>query len=288
MKVPSNNLRVVREYYQNLLEPLYGKQESVQLLLILFKHFFGYDRSQLALQPDLKLSESELLKVHFAVKDLLRHKPIQYITGESEFMGYGFLVKPGVLIPRPETEEMVDMIIKRFQNRSPLSIWDLGTGSGCIAVSLALSLPQAKVKAFDLSEEAISLTKLNAQRLNVDISLQQTDILELRPTERKKIDVIVSNPPYVRQSERHHMQKNVLDFEPDMALFVSDEDPLIFNQAVANIGDKVLAKDGELWLEINEALGKETAALIENTGFKKVQIHQDFSGRDRFVSAVKN
>ncbi|MBG0782974.1 MAG: peptide chain release factor N(5)-glutamine methyltransferase [Bacteroidales bacterium] len=288
MKVPSNNLRVVREYYQNLLEPLYGKQESVQLLLILFKHFFGYDRSQLALQPDLKLSESELLKVHFAVKDLLRHKPIQYITGESEFMGYAFLVKPGVLIPRPETEEMVDMIIKRFQNRSPLSIWDLGTGSGCIAVSLALSLPQAKVKAFDLSEEAISLTKLNAQRLNVDISLQQTDILELRPTERKKIDVIVSNPPYVRQSERHHMQKNVLDFEPDMALFVSDEDPLIFNQAVANIGDKVLAKDGELWLEINEALGKETAALIENTGFKKVQIHQDFSGRDRFVSAVKN
>jgi release factor glutamine methyltransferase len=288
MKVPSNNLRVVREYYQNLLEPLYGKQESVQLLLILFKHFFGYDRSQLALQPDLKLSESELLKVHFAVKDLLRHKPIQYITGESEFMGYAFLVKPGVLIPRPETEEMVDMIIKRFQNRSPLSIWDLGTGSGCIAVSLALSLPQAKVKAFDLSEEAISLTKLNAQRLNVDISLQQTDILELRPTERKKIDVIVSNPPYVRQSERHHMQKNVLDFEPDMALFVSDEDPLIFNQAVANIGDKVLAKDGELWLEINEALGKETAAIIENTGFKKVQIHQDFSGRDRFVSAVKN
>ena len=287
MKVPSNNLRIVREYYQNQLEPIYGKQESMQLLLILLKHFFGFDRSQLALQPDLRLSESELLKVHFAVKDLLQHKPIQYITGTSEFLGYSFRAKPGVLIPRPETEELVDMIIKRFQNRSSLSIWDLGTGSGCIAISLALALPQAKVEAFDLSEEALAIAVENAKQLKANVLFAQADMLKMDLLVGEKVDVIVSNPPYVRQIERQKMQKNVLDFEPEIALFVSDDEPLVFYQALTNIANKALAKDGELWLEINEALGKETAALIENAGFKEVQIHKDFRDRDRFISACK-
>lgn len=179
------------------------------------------------------------------------------------------------------------MIIKRFQNRSSLSIRDLGTGSGCIAISLALALPQAKVEAFDLSEEALAIAVENAKQLKANVLFAQADMLKMDLVVGEKVDVIVSNPPYVRQIERHKMKKNVLDFEPEMALFVSDEDPLVFFQAVVNIADKALVKDGELWLEINEALGKETAALIENAGFKEVQIHKDFRDRDRFISACK-
>jgi release factor glutamine methyltransferase len=288
MKVPSNELRTIRIFYQNQLEPIYGNAEAAQLILVLIKHFFGYDRAQLALHTDIRLSESEMLKLHFAVKDLLQHKPIQYITGKTEFYGHSFLVNPGVLIPRPETEQLVDMIIKRFNQLKSISIWDLGTGSGCIAISLALALPQAKVTAFDLCEDAIDLTKVNAKRLHTTISLQQTDILEMRPTEKGKVDVIVSNPPYVRQSERLKMEKNVLDFEPEMALFVPDENPLLFYRAIAKLAHQSLAERGELWFEINEAFGKETAAVCNRAGFEEVQIYQDIHGRDRFISAVKH
>lgn len=287
MKVPSNDLRTIRSFYQNQLEPIYGKAEAAQLILVLIRHFFEFDRTQLALRTDIRLSESEMLKLHFAVKDLLQHKPVQYITGETEFFGHSFLVKPGVLIPRPETEQLVDMIIKRFDQSNSLSIWDLGTGSGCIAISLALALPQAKVTAFDLSEDAIDLTKVNAQRLHATISLQQTDVLEMSPTEKRKVNVIVSNPPYVRHSERLKMKKNVLNFEPEMALFVPDEDPLLFYRAIAKLAHQSLDEHGELWFEINEAFGKETAEVCENGGLGEVQIYQDIHGRDRFVSALK-
>ncbi|HOI32107.1 MAG: peptide chain release factor N(5)-glutamine methyltransferase [Bacteroidales bacterium] len=287
MKVPSNELRTIRNFYQNQLERIYGQAEASRLILILIKHYFGFDRSQLAVQSDLRLSESEMLKIHFAVKELLQHKPVQYITGETEFFGHTFHVKTGVLIPRPETEQLVDIIVRRFQNRSSLSIWDLGTGSGCIAISLALALSQAKVKAFDISNEAICLAKTNAEKLNADISLHQTDILAMNPAEEEKLDIVVSNPPYVRLSERAYMQKNVLNYEPEMALFVPDEDPFLFYRVIAKLANQTLARRGELWFEINEAFGKEIADICNNLGFGEVQIHQDFHGRDRFVSALK-
>ncbi len=288
MKVPSNDLRTIRSFYQKRLEAIYGKAEAEQLLLILIRHYFGLDRTQLALRTDLRLSESEMLKIHFAVKELLHHKPVQYITGETEFFGHSFLVKAGVLIPRPETEHLVDIIVRRFLNHGSVAICDLGTGSGCIAISLALALPQAKVKAFDLSKDALALAEANAKRLNATIAFQQADILKMNPHELETADIIVSNPPYVRQSERDKMKENVLNFEPEMALFVPDEEPLLFYKAIVKLAHQTLAKQGELWFEINEAFGKATAGICETIGMREVQIHQDFHGRDRFVSAVKH
>ena len=288
MKAPSNNLRTLRFFYHKQLQPIYGDTESTELLLILIKHFFGFDRTKLALQNDLRLSESEMLKLHFAVKDLLQQKPVQYITKTVDFLGNSFKITPGVLIPRPETEQLVDILIKRFSKRSKLNIWDLGTGSGCIAISLALALPGSKVAAFDLSEEAIDLTKENAKLLNANINIQKADILKqdfLKIPE--KIDLLVSNPPYVRHSERKYMKPNVLNFEPELALFVPDDDPLVFYKAITKTATKVLAMGGELWFEINEALGNETTNICWEAGLKEVQLHQDIHGRDRFVSALK-
>ncbi len=301
MKVPSNLIKDIRKYYCESLCSLYDNDEADAMILILLKHYFNIDRVRMVLEPDLRLSESEMLKIHFAVKDLLKHKPIQYIIGETEFCDLKFKVNENVLIPRPETSEMVrkihnaQFIIHNEQStinnldkksafNSKLTILDVGTGSGCIAISLAKLLPEAQIFALDISETALSVAKENAEINNVNISFIVDDILNLKNNIETKFDIIVSNPPYVRELERVEMRDNVLKWEPHKALFVSDENPLIFYRKILEFAKSHLNKNGEVWFEINEFLGKEMTDLCHELGFSDVKIHKDFRDRDRILN----
>ena len=241
------------------------------------------------MEPDLRLSESEMLTFHFAVKDLLKNKPIQYIIGETEFCDLKFKVNENVLIPRPETSELVMNIVNRqkTKDKRQLSILDIGTGSGCIAISLAKNIPGSKVYALDISEKALEVAKTNAFNNNVDITFIHDDILSLNNKIETKFDIIVSNPPYVRELEKAEMRDNVLNWEPHNALFVSDNDPLIFYRNILEFAKTNLNQDGEIWFEINEYLGKEMTVLCKEYGFSDVEIFKDFRGKERIVKVNK-
>lgn len=286
MKVPSNLVKDIRKYYCELLCSLYEKDEANAMILILFKYYFNIDRVRMVLEPDLRLSESEMLKIHFAVKDLLRNKPIQYVTGETEFCDLKFKVNENVLIPRPETAEMISKIVNSQQStvNNHCSIIDIGTGSGCIAISLAKMISNSNVYALDISEEALKIAKENAFNNNVNVSFIHDDILNLKNNIETKFDIIVSNPPYVRELEKVEMHNNVLKWEPHKALFVSDNDPLIFYRSILEFAKTHLKDNGEVWFEINEYLGKEMSDLCHELGFSNVKIHKDFRDRDRVMS----
>ena len=284
MKVPSNLVRDIRNYYCEQLCSIYDKNESNTLILILFEYYFNINRIKMSLEPELRLSESEMLKLHFAVKDLLKNKPIQYIIGETEFCDLKFKVNENVLIPRPETSELVRLIANIHQPSATSNILDIGTGSGCIAISLAKMIPQSNVYALDISEKALDVAKENAINNNVNITFIQDDILTKTQTlTQTKFDIIVSNPPYVRELEKVDMHNNILQWEPHNALFVSDEDPLIFYRGILEFSKKHLKENGEIWFEINEYLGKEMKALCEEVGLSNIEIYKDFRDKERFL-----
>lgn len=284
MKVPSNLVRDIRNYYCEQLCSIYDKNESNTLILILFEYYFNINRIKMSLEPELRLSESEMLKLHFAVKDLLKNKPIQYIIGETEFCDLKFKVNENVLIPRPETSELVRLIANSHQPSTISNILDIGTGSGCIAISLAKMIPQSNVYALDISEKALDVAKENATNNNVNITFIHDDILTKTQTlTQTKFDIIVSNPPYVRELEKVDMHNNILQWEPHNALFVSDEDPLIFYRSILEFSKKHLKENGEIWFEINEYLGKEMKALCEEVGLSNIEIYKDFRDKERFL-----
>lgn len=315
MKTPSNSVRDCRRYYAGELEKLYGSDEANALIMILLEHYFNIDKIKIALEPDLRLSESELLTLHFAVKELLKNKPVQYIIGETEFCGMRFFVNENVLIPRPETEELVNQLISCSVNqlavnphpsfrpdierremvaeKSPanISILDIGTGSGCIAISLAKLLKDSYVTAVDISEKALEVARKNAETNEVNVHFVHDDILnphvKTYGRASQQFDIIVSNPPYVCESEKSDMRANVLDYEPSTALFVSDNDPLIFYRKILEFAQKALKPNGTVWFEINEKFGKETAELCHSEGFKNVEIIRDFRERERVVRIKK-
>lgn len=289
MKTPSNSVRDCRKYYAGELEKLYGSDEANALIMILLDHYFGIDKVKIALNPELRLSESELLTLHFAVKELLKNKPVQYVTGETEFCGMRFSVNENVLIPRPETEEMVKMITNSVETRRatsiPNSILDIGTGSGCIAISLAKLLKNSLVTAVDVSEKALEVAEKNAEANSAPVTFIKDDILNPQNPDllNGQFDIIVSNPPYVCESEKSEMRANVLDYEPSTALFVSDHDPLVFYRKILEFAQKTLKPNGEVWFEINEKFGQEMQNLCFEKGFKNVEIIKDFRERDRIV-----
>lgn len=285
MKVPSNSVKDIRNYYCEQLCSIYDKDESNAMILILLEHYFNIDRVKMALEPNLRLSESEMLKIHFAVKDLLKSKPIQYIIGETEFCDLKFKVNENVLIPRPETSEMVGIIANSHHQSAVSKILDIGTGSGCIAISLAKAFPKSQVYAMDISEEALKVAKENAINNNVNVTFIQDDILT--PTQtltQTEFDIIVSNPPYVRELEKSEMRDNILKWEPHNALFVSDDDPLIFYRKILEFASTHLNDNGEVWFEINEFLGKEMTSLCRRFGFSDVKIFKDFRDKERFMN----
>lgn len=315
MKTPSNSVRDCRRYYAGELEKLYGSDEANALIMILLEHYFNIDKIKIALEPDLRLSESELLTLHFAVKELLKNKPVQYIIGETEFCGMRFFVNENVLIPRPETEELVNQLISCSVNqlavnphpsfrpdierremgaeKSPanISILDIGTGSGCIAISLAKLLKDSYVTAVDISEKALEVARKNAETNEVNVHFVHDDILnphvKTYGRASQQFDIIVSNPPYVCESEKSEMRANVLDYEPSTALFVSDNDPLVFYRKILEFAQKALKPNGAVWFEINEKFGKEIKNLCLEKGFKNVEIIRDFRCKERIVRAQR-
>ncbi|UJP66031.1 peptide chain release factor N(5)-glutamine methyltransferase [Mongoliitalea daihaiensis] len=277
------SIRELYQRYTNQLSTIYSSHEAGELSLWLMEHFLGIRRIDLL--QNKKIGEIPL-GMKQALEALMRQEPIQYILGKAPFYGREFRVSPAVLIPRNETEELVHLIIKENTIPNP-SILDIGTGSGCIPISLALEIPEARVAALDISEEALEVAKENAKDLRANIDFYQTDILkDAIPVDN--LDIIVSNPPYVKYSEKELMQPNVLEHEPHLALFVYDEDPLIFYREIAIKAKISLKTGGKLYLEINEGLGKETANLLATIGYQQVQIHQDLNGKDRMISATSN
>lgn len=275
---------ILSELFESLvaqLQPLYSKQESESLVIWLFEEYLGKSKTDLTKNTPLDQGPVELQK---AFKDLLTGKPIQYVIGKAPFYGRDFLVNDDVLIPRNETEELVHLIIKENKS-SGLRILDIGTGSGCIPITLALEMDQSEVFSLDVSEQALQVASQNAASLGADVVFQNCDILnEQIPFEN--LNIIVSNPPYVRISEKEMMHENVLKYEPHLALFVNDDDPLLFYRQIVQKAKQVLKPKGGLYFEINEALGADVKKLLAENGFNDLKIIKDLNGRDRIVSAV--
>ena len=286
MKVQTNLLTDIKTYYLQELELLYGRHEAESLLNILIKHFLGLSRSDQAINKNFRLNETELLKIYFAVKELKKEKPVQYILGETEFLGLTLKVNQSVLIPRPETEELVSRIIQ--ENTHELStVLDIGTGSGCIALALKKAFPKSKVIATDVSRKVLAVAKENAKNLNLEIELQEFDVLdELQWVSFPSVDMIVSNPPYVTEKEKVYMKNNVLLYEPAKALFIKDNDPLIFYRKIGVLAKNILKPQGQLWFEINENFGRQIIELLKYQGFATVELIKDFNGKERMIKAL--
>ena len=268
------------------LSPLYDHEERVNLINILIDYFFGLSRVDQAMEPEYRLSESELLSLHFAVKELKQHKPVQYITGFVEFMEMRLSVNQSVLIPRPETEELVAQIISNLKNNPPHTVLDMGTGSGCIALALKKTFKKAAVVAIDISQEALAMAKANAEAHHLSIDFLQMDILKGKEMDALPFfDLIVSNPPYVTRAEEKMMRRNVKDYEPELALFVENDAPLLFYEAIASFAKKHLNLNGKLYFEMNERYALEVAKMLGNNGFTSVKIEKDMHGKERFVIA---
>ncbi len=286
MNYPSNLLSELKSIFRGQLEKIYDSREAENLINLLIEHHLGMTRMSQALQPDFRLSESELLNFHFDMKRLLKSEPIQYVLGETWFYGLKFHVNPDVLIPRPETEELVHMVIqKNFENKRVL---DIGTGSGCIAISLQKNLKKCLVTGIDISEKALETARKNATENKVAVEFINYDIREKEPQDTLgTFDIIVSNPPYVTHQDKKLMNKNVLGWEPSTALFAPEAEPLYFYDKILVFSNKNLSKNGHIFLEINENFAPELKKLVESYSFTQIKIHQDFRRKDRFISAVK-
>jgi release factor glutamine methyltransferase len=284
MEVKSNRIGDVRHFYRQKLSKLYPEREADTLVFMLISEYTGLTRAEILIRPEEPNSESQLLKIHFGVKALLNHKPIQYILGKAEFFGLTLKVTPDVLIPRPETEELVDWIIKEESGTAVSSILDIGTGSGCIAIVLQKHFGKAQTDAIDISEAGLALAKINARSQNAAVNFRKIDFINTEKWESfGEYDLVVSNPPYVRESEKIRMKKNVLHYEPDAALFVSDDDPLLFYHHIARFCKAHLSSKGVLFCEINQYLSKETAQMFEQYGFCQVELKKDLFGNYRFI-----
>lgn len=261
------------------------ENERHSISYLIMDHLFGIDRTALAMNESQQFSAGKLDEMKAIVDRLNSHEPIQYILGEADFYGRKFYVDPNVLIPRAETELLVDLTVKDNHVGQP-DVLDIGTGSGCIAISLKLELSGASVTGVDIEEKALQCAMKNAARYGADIDWDQVDILAGKLTPLC-YDIVVSNPPYVRESERALMLKNVIDYEPHSALFVSDRDPLMFYRAIAGKAYDALRDGGKIYLEINEAFGEEVVNLLKTAGFEEVHVIRDLQQKDRIVKAIK-
>jgi release factor glutamine methyltransferase len=258
-------------------------QEVQAMIRVICEDVFNYDQVDVALRQDSELPAFAPARIGDIITRLQHHEPLQYIVGSARFHGHRFKVSPAVLIPRPETEQLVDTIIDENQ-ASDLRVLDMGTGSGCIAISLARALKFAQVDALDVSRDALAIARENAAALKVKVRFFESDMLLPQPAAR--FDIIVSNPPYVCWSEREAMERNVKDYEPGQALFVPDNDPLLFYKAIAPTAARSLERGGRLYLEINQRFGNEVKNLLQSTGFDQVRIIEDSYGKVRFATAV--
>ena len=297
-------MQKTKRHFTEVLAATFSQREAEQLMRILQEDLFGIDLKRQLLYPDLRIDEIQHYRLDEAVKRLLAGEPVQYVTGIARFCDLILKVSPSVLIPRPETEELVQKICtislpchscegtcgskesmegvtKKFR------IWDIGTGSGCIAIALAKHFVNAEVITFDISEDALQMAKENAESNGVNVSFVLDDVLN--PTSEfftQPVDLVVSNPPYVCDSERATMESNVLDWEPENALFVPDDDPIRFYRQILGLAKNQLTSDGQIWFEINEQMGEEMLHLCREMGFTEAEIMLDFAEKPRFCHAV--
>ncbi|MEI6596431.1 MAG: peptide chain release factor N(5)-glutamine methyltransferase [Bacteroidota bacterium] len=293
----------LRSYYQNFvnqLQTIYEVSEAESIANIVFEEIL-YIKKQHIFFLDKQINDGEIEQLNFILGKLLKHEPVQYVLGIADFFGFRFKVDNNVLIPRRETEELVDLIIKDVRNTKPesgsqavneINILDIGTGSGCIAISLKKNLPFAQLTAIDISKEAIKVASENAFLNKVSIDLIEADILNSQLSipiaigTNSQFNIIVSNPPYITVEEKNKMLKNVLEFEPHNALFITNNDPLQFYKAIADFAKKYLKENGKLYFEINESFGFEVKEMLEIKDFTQVEIIKDMQGKDRIVKCI--
>lgn len=289
-------LKDLQKIFHKELDAIYGPEEVFSFFFICLESFYNISRLQLATDPELSITKEEQTPIFEALEQLKQQKPIQYIIGQAPFFGLPFKVNSNTLIPRAETEEIVDQIVKETIReiglgnlKAPIHMLDIGTGSGCIAVTLAKQLPEAEVHAIDVSKEALKVAEDNAKLNEAKVNFIEADILETKTLEGvSKLDVIVSNPPYVREMEKKQMRANVLEHEPHLALFVEDENPLIFYKAITEFAEQNLKPNGSLYLEINEYLANEMMGLVLGYKFEDVRVKKDMFGKYRLLTATKS
>lgn len=270
------------------ISPAYDAREAENISVILIEYFFEMSKTQIIMDAPFTTLDDEILdNLNECVNRLLQHEPIQHILGETEFYGLPFYVNEDVLVPRPETEELVAWVLEDHQTNDNLRLIDLGTGSGCIPIAIKNHLKKADISGLDLSHNALDVAKDNADLNEVKVYWIQDDILNFSYKVDKPYDVIVSNPPYITLAEKEQMDKNVVDYDPELALFVFDEDPLLFYKKIADYANEHLKIGGCLYFEINEAFGQETVVMLEEKGFENILLKQDLNGKDRMVRACK-
>lgn len=288
-------MQQIKKHIQRSLSDIYSEDEIQIFTFLILETITKLTKAQLLSNSDFILAEAQKNDIDKIIFRLKTHEPIQYILGETEFYGLKFKANPSVLIPRPETEELIEWILPDSGQKTPFSFGrgdggevrgflDIGTGSGCIAVSLKKKFPFAQVSAMDISAEALEVARENAKMNNVEINFIQADILEIKELDQK-YDVIVSNPPYVLQRDKKNMQSNVLDFEPHIALFVNDDNPLIFYRKIAELAKNHLNENGSLYFEIHAEQGENCKKLLELIGFENIMLRKDLSGNDRMICA---
>ncbi len=277
------DLRGLTLVWADKLKNLYSERETRNILLLVLEDIFGFSRSALLVSKEIALSDVELDQLAQISSRLQTGEPLQYIVGFTYFDDLKLAVAPGVLIPRPETEELVSWIQETIQNEKHLQVEDWCTGSGCIALAVKNRNRDFEVKGIDISAEALEIAQLNAKELNLEVEFQIQDALEAEKT--SGIDVIISNPPYIPWIEKEQMHQNVTEFEPDLALFVPNESPLLFYQAIAEYAAKSLNENGYLFFELHENYGVETKAMLESLGFSSVEIRKDLQNKNRMLKA---
>lgn len=286
MNMTNQTLKSASNFFKKELEIIYDESELNQILQISFFHFFGWNRADLVLNQNVLISKKDAKKIVDLIEELKTNKPLAQIMGEWEFYGLVFKVNEQTLIPRPETEELVQLIVEENKNVKNCKVLDIGTGTGCIAISLKSEMKDASVSAFDISTEVLKIAAENAKLNKLKVSFKEVNILDWeRQKLVEKYDVIVSNPPYIPEKEKELMHQNVLDFEPELALFVNNKEPLIFYEKIADFAIENLIPNGKLYFEINENYGQQTKQMLVDKMFKNVAIVNDINGKDRIIKA---
>lgn len=279
------DIKQLTAIWTDKLSALYSEREVRNILLLVLEDIFGFTRSELLVSKEIALSDAQLKDLDQISSRLQTGEPVQYVIGFTYFDDLKIGVAPGVLIPRPETEELVSWIHESIQSNRKLKIEDWCTGSGCIALALKNRMPDVDVTGMDVSPEALEIARSNAKDLHLDVSFELHDALNIEKA--GKVDVIVSNPPYIPWLEKAQMHQNVTGFEPDLALFVPDEDPLLFYRAIAEYASRNLEENGFLFFELHESFGEETKTMVEQLGFSSVEIRKDLQGKDRMLKAIR-
>jgi release factor glutamine methyltransferase len=283
MKVPDNKLSSIKKFFLLELEPVVG-EEARSFFSFLCEAWLGLSRSDVILNAEKEISESELLKFLYGIKELKKNRPVQYVAGKTWFYGLEIGLEEGVLIPRPETEELVDWIVK--EENGAMRIADVGTGSGCIPLALKNNLPFASVTGLDISEEALCTASKNRENIGLEVGFKKFDALNWSNFNfEDKFDIVVSNPPYIPEMDKQKMHDNVLQYEPEIALFVPNNHPLKFYEAIADFSIKNLTHGGRLYFEIHEDFGDQILKMLNSKGYYKIELRKDLQGKDRMVRA---